>query len=39
MNHSDTEIAWSILKDVGYNRTTDVTKVCKCCQLDCNVFG
>lgn len=27
MNVSDTEIAWSILKNVGYTKTSDVNEV------------
>ena len=27
MNVNDTEIAWSILKDAGYQKTNDVLKV------------
>ncbi len=30
MNVNDTEIAWSILKDAGYTRTTIMTEVCMC---------
>ena len=27
MNVNDTEVAWSILKDAGYKKTTDVREV------------
>ena len=32
MNQNDTDIAWSVLKGVGYTRTMEVTEVsCTCC--------
>lgn len=27
MNVNDTEVAWSILKNVGYTKTTDINEV------------
>ena len=32
MNVSDTEVAWSILKNVGYTRTTDINEVKLVCK-------